>query len=164
MRLTELVLHNVGVYKGRQAVDLSTTSDRPVVLVGGLNGCGKTTFLDALQLVLYGNRARLSNRGSQGYEDFLRATINRDVRPEDGASISLTFVADTPEGERTYRVLRSWGAAGKRVRESLDVFVNGEWSRSHSADWADHVEQLLPLEIAGLFFFDGEKIGGLGRS
>ena len=62
-----------------------------MVLVGGLNGCGKTTFLDSLQLVLYGNRARLSNRGSQKWDDYLRDSINRDVPDSQGASIELSF-------------------------------------------------------------------------
>lgn len=164
MLLTELELHNVGVYTGRQVVDLRTTPERPVVLIGGLNGCGKTTFLDALQLVLYGNRARLSNRGSQGYEDFLRATISRKVRPEEGASISLTFTIDADGDQREYCVTRSWATAGKRTKETLSVYVDGEWGKAISDGWSDHIEEILPLEVASLFFFDGEKIEALADS
>lgn len=164
MLLTELVLHNVGVYHGKQVVDLRTSPGRPVVLVGGMNGCGKTTFLDSLQLVLYGHRARLSNRGSQGYEDFLRDSINRKAAPADGASISLTFVIDLDGETREYRVVRSWSAPNKKVKESLDVFVDDQWDKALSAGWNDHVEEILPLEIASLFFFDGEKIEALADS
>lgn len=164
MLLTELLLHNVGVYHGKQVVDLRTAPGRPVVLVGGMNGCGKTTFLDSLQLVLYGHRARLSNRGSQGYEDFLRDSINRKAAPADGASISLTFSIDLDGETREYRVVRSWSAPSKKVKESLDVFVDGQWDKALSAGWNDHVEEILPLEIASLFFFDGEKIEALADS
>ena len=161
MKLIELVLHNVGVYHGRQAIQFATQPGRPVVLVGGLNGCGKTTLLDSLQLVLYGNRARLSNRGTQGYEDFLRATISRQARPQDGASISLTFESESEGANLNYRIVRAWQQAGSRIKESLDVFIDDRWDEAKSTNWSDHIEDLMPLEIASLFFFDGEKIEAL---
>ncbi len=161
MHLTELVLHNIGPYRGRQHVDLATQPGRPVILIGGLNGCGKTTLLDALQLALYGNRAQLSNRGSQAYEDYLASIISRGVSPKEGSSVSIAFTVQSHGEQTTYQVTRSWAAAGKRIKESLDVVLNGQWDRALSTAWADHVEDLLPLEIAGLFFFDGEKIEAL---
>lgn len=161
MHLTELVLHNIGPYRGRQHIDLATQPGRPVVLIGGLNGCGKTTLLDAMQLALYGNRAQLSNRGTQGYEDYLGSIISRGVSPQDGASVSITFTVQAHGEQATYQVTRSWAASGKRIKENLDVVLNGHWDRTLSTTWADHVEDLLPLEIAGLFFFDGEKIEAL---
>lgn len=161
MIIQELVLHNVGVYQGRQVIDLRTSPDRPVVLVGGLNGCGKTTFLDSLQLVLYGNRARLSNRGSQKWDDYLRDSINRDVQDSQGASIELSFTVDLDGEMREYRVVRQWQAAGKGMREFVSVFIDGKVNPSLSTGWADHIEELLPLEIATLFFFDGEQIESL---
>ena len=164
MQLTELILHNVGVYYGKQMVDLRTSPGRPVILIGGLNGCGKTTFLDALKLVLYGHRARLSNRNGQSYEEFLRETISRRVPASEGASISLSFTIDLEGETREYRVVRSWAAPAKKVKESLDVFVDGHWDKAISAGWSDHVEEILPLEIASLFFFDGEKIEALADS
>lgn len=161
MHLTELVLHNIGPYRGRQHIDLATQPGRPVILIGGLNGCGKTTLLDAMQLALYGNRAQLSNRGTQPYEDYLASMISRGVSAQEGASVSITFTVHAHGEQATYQVTRGWAAAGKRIKESLDVVLNGQWDRTLSSTWADHVEDLLPLEIAGLFFFDGEKIEAL---
>src|SRR4051794_40457015 len=57
---SELSIENVGVYRGRQTLDLRTEKTRPVILIGGMNGCGKTTLLDSLHMALYGRRARLS--------------------------------------------------------------------------------------------------------
>ena len=55
MIFDELTLHNFGVYGGRQSATLTPLDRRhPVVLLGGLNGGGKTTLLDALQLGFYG--------------------------------------------------------------------------------------------------------------
>lgn len=161
MQLTELTLHNIGPYRGRQRMGLATQPGRPIILVGGLNGCGKTTLLDVMQLALYGNRAQLSNRGSQGYEDYLASLVSRGIDLKEGASVTISFTVNAHGEAASYEVTRSWSAAGKRVKENLDVVLNGQWDKTLSSTWADHVEDLLPLEIAGLFFFDGEKIESL---
>ena len=51
MILDQVTLRNFGLYAGSQTVTLTPPSqDKPIILIGGLNGGGKTTFLDALQL------------------------------------------------------------------------------------------------------------------
>ncbi|SFC60044.1 DNA sulfur modification protein DndD [Streptomyces aidingensis] len=161
MLLRKIVLKDFGAYRGTQTLDLHTHPGKPIVLIGGLNGCGKTTLLDALQLVLYGPRARCSARGNRPYETYLRECINRKADPEEGSSLTLDF-SITVEGEkRVYSVTRSWSVSGKSLRERVTVFIDGRWDQVVSAGWADHVEDLLPLEIGSLFFFDGEKIESL---
>ena len=52
--LDQLVLENVGTFRGRHVIDLTPPSPaKPIVLIGGLNGAGKTTVLEAIQLALY---------------------------------------------------------------------------------------------------------------
>ena len=79
MIIKKLSLENFGIYKGRHALDLAISKDKPIILLGGLNGGGKTTFLDALQLVLFGKHAKCSNRAHQSYSNFLTSTRNRYV-------------------------------------------------------------------------------------
>ena len=60
MLFRELVLENFGSYLGKNTInllpDLSADS-RPIILIGGMNGGGKTTIMDAIRLALYGARA-----------------------------------------------------------------------------------------------------------
>lgn len=162
MRLEEIVLHNVGVYKGRHQINLDTPSeDRPIILFGGLNGGGKTTLLDSIQLALYGNRARCSNRGKLSYEEFLRISISRSAPSREGAAIELSFRTHVGGAERSYHLHRSWAETTKGVRERFEVLVDGLPDKVLSDGWSEHVEELLPLEISSLFFFDGEKIEAL---
>ncbi|MFC6093740.1 DNA sulfur modification protein DndD [Saccharothrix lopnurensis] len=158
MHLHKLTLHDFGAYQGRQHLDLRVKPKRPIVLIGGLNGCGKTTLLDAIQLVLYGPRARCSGRGNRSYETYLRESINRSADPARGAELRLEF-SITVEGRlRTYEVARTWAVHGKSTRENLTVAIDGRYDATTSENWAEHVEEILPLEVASLFFFDGEKV------
>ncbi|HEB13730.1 MAG TPA: DNA sulfur modification protein DndD, partial [candidate division CPR3 bacterium] len=159
MILDKITLHNFGLYKGRQSVDLTPpSSKKPVVLFGGQNGAGKTTFLDALLLVLYGSLARCSNRGTQAYDKFLLSCINKDVPPKDGASLELQFRHKLNGSEATYNLRRSWSQNRKGVKEHLEVHRNGCIDNVLSDEWNNYVEEFMPSRIANLFFFDGEKI------
>ncbi|MFI9366626.1 DNA sulfur modification protein DndD [Kitasatospora sp. NPDC053057] len=161
MLLRNITLEDFGAYRGKQSLDLTTRPGKPIVLIGGLNGCGKTTLLDALQLVLYGPRARCSGRGNRPYEAYLRDCINRKADPSRGAALTLEFSITVEGKERIYKLTRNWVANGKTLHEYVNVKVDGVWDRVISEGWANHVEDLLPLEIGSLFFFDGEKIESL---
>lgn len=165
MIFTELTLHNFGVYKGRHIVDLKPkSSSKPIILIGGLNGGGKTTFLDALQLVLYGNRANCSNRGELSYSKYLRQAINRYSNQSEGALIELAFTRFNHGEEIEYRVRRSWKDSEKRVLQDLvEVFVGGKLDEVLSNHWAENVEDFIPNNISSLFFFDGEKVENLAN-
>jgi len=69
--LEELTLHNFCAFGGRHTLDLAPPSDsKPIVLVGGMNGAGKTSLLEALQLALYGKNAKglRNNEESSGID------------------------------------------------------------------------------------------------
>ncbi|MFE5210647.1 DNA sulfur modification protein DndD [Streptomyces sp. NPDC056600] len=179
MLLRKITLEEFGAYRGKQSLDLTPKKNKPIILIGGLNGCGKTTLLDAIQLALYGNRARCSGRGTKAYETYLRESINRKADPSRGSAITLEFTVMTGGQEHYYRVVRSWHISGKTLKEFLNAYVDetygervktqrnappeGKFNRLLSEGWADHVESLLPLEIASLAFFDGEKIESLAN-
>ena len=162
MLLREIVLHNFGGYRGRHSVDVTPPSpDRPVVLFGGLNGAGKTTLLDAMQLALYGKRARCAGRGNLGYDEYLRACINRSAPAGEGAAVELCFDASFDGGTSTFRVHRSWEPSGNGVRDRLMVSRDDIDSMLLTERWDEIVEEIMPLDISSLFFFDGEKIEAL---
>lgn len=159
MILDELVLRNVGTFAGRHAIALTPDPGKPAVLIGGLNGTGKTTILDAINVSLYG--ALAPGRRSGSYESYLAGLIHHGVSSREGASVELAFRAHQQGAERQYRIIRSWRSAGSVVRESLDVEINGHPDRVLTSTWSEHAETFLPRGIAGLFFFDGEQIEAL---
>jgi DNA sulfur modification protein DndD len=135
----------------------------PIILFGGLNGGGKTTLLDAIQLALYGSRARCSKRAGSSYDEFLRQSINHGVAADEGASVVLSFRYFTEGEEHLYEVCRAWQCPGEQVREELRVFKDGSPDAWLSDHWTQLVEELIPLEVSQLYFFDAEKIRSLAE-
>ena len=130
---------------------------KPIVLICGLNGRGKTTLLDAIKLCLYGKFARCSNRKGLSYDDFLLSSIHRGVRASEGASITIHL---TIANERAGRleITRYWAAKGKAVNEDFHVKVDGRFDPSLAEQWDRFIHQVLPVEVSQLFFFDGEQV------
>lgn len=160
MILDELTLHNFGVYGGRQSVPLTPTDPkRPIILFGGLNGGGKTTLLDALQLCFYGPTARCSNRNGLVYDEFLRRCVHRGASAPE-AAIEVAFRHTTNGKEHLFRLHRSWTVNGSGCRERFHVLRDGEIDKLATEHWAEQVEDFIPARIAHLFLFDGEKIEG----
>lgn len=161
MIFEEVVLHNFGVYRGRHSVPLSVSPDRPIVLLGAMNGSGKTTFLDAMQLALYGKSARCTGRERISYHDYLESMINRGTASSQGAGVEFTFLTRSNGQPSSIRIDRTWNVHGQGVRENLEVFRDGVIDPVASERWQEFVEDFMPSQIADLFFFDGEKIEGL---
>ena len=162
MIFEELTVHNVGVFRGRHQIDLAPPDkDKPVVLFGGLNGGGKTTLLEAIQLALYGKLAAPVRQFRGGYDAYLREAIHRGVKPTDGASVRVAFQASEDGSEKRFCVARSWAVRGTGVQEDLEVHVDGQYDRVLTETWSEQVERFIPANLAHLFFFDGERIESL---
>ncbi|MYG96062.1 MAG: DNA sulfur modification protein DndD [Gammaproteobacteria bacterium] len=157
MIVDEIVLNNFGLYAGTQTITLTPPSPKkPVVLIGGLNGGGKTTLLDALQLGLFGPHAKISNRGSLGYQEYLSRSIHRGEFASE-AAIEISFRFAVEGREEQYRLTRSWSRNDKGCKENLEVQKNGVPVQALADNWASQVEEFFPANIAHLFLFDGEQ-------
>ena len=159
MILDELVLNDFGAFAGRQVLPLTPQGDRPVVLIGALNGTGKTTVLEALQLALFGALAPQGGRRGMSYEAYLRAAINDKQDPAVGSAVELAFRAHMDGAFRSLRIRRTWWSAqNNKIRERIHVEVDGKPHAALSERWTEHVEAFVPRGVAHLFFFDGEQI------
>lgn len=158
MIITKLTLHNFGVYAGDNIFEFQ--NHKPVVLIGGMNGRGKTTFLEAVLLALYGaNSFAYTESKFTTYGQYLRSYTNRS----DGSLYSyveLEFRLKDENDER-YLIRREWSAKGLRTREKISVKKDGESNIFLSDNWSMFVENILPSGLSNFFFFDGEKIAEL---
>lgn len=160
MLLQKLILEDYSAYQNKNEFDFTCKSNKPVVLIGGLNGSGKTTILESIMVCLYGKKY-LGNITKLQYYDFLRSKIYRHGRIiKKKASVSISFLFFNDGDTNTYTVERAWYISNsKNLIEEINVKKNNRTiSDMDKTHWQTFVEELVPFEIAKLFFIDSEKI------
>lgn len=158
MILKKLTMHNFGVYASTNQFEFH--GGKPVVLIGGMNGRGKTTFLEAVLLGLYGaNSFAYTESKFKTYGQYLKSYVNKS----DGTKqtyIELEFSLDG-SNEEVYLIHREWDGNAQRIREKIWVKKNGIDNSFLTENWPMFVENILPSALSSFFFFDGEKIAEL---
>lgn len=173
MILARIELSNFRSYYGHHEIDLSkcvNSHDKPVVIVGGLNGAGKTSLLDAISFALLGvvdafnfmEEVQRKGSGKELIDLTLNGLLNREAREqgERETSVTLHFVED--DGN-TFSVQRVWifDHRGRYKGEKLMVVAGDEDLTDDQ--YGDFVKNRIPPEVAKFFFFDGEKIQEIAR-
>ena len=162
MIINKLQLHNFGVYASDNTFVFN--SEKPVVLIGGMNGRGKTTFLEAILLALYGKNSFAVQESIHGaYGKYLKAHTNI----ADGTNesfVELEFSIEEDGKNNIYTVNRSWNTNVKNIKDKVTVKKNGNDDSFLAKNWTMFVESILPSALANFYFFDGEKIAELAES
>ncbi len=176
MIIKEIEFYNFRIYKGYNTISLTPENEKNIVVIGGNNGFGKTTFLMALVWCLYGKqmekvdelyKREIAEKG--GYGRYIGNSLNFQAEKEGETkfSVSITFsdvyIPDTACTEIT--VMRSYDSA-TGVAEELEILIDGRKNDLFSGSKEEKLKEeeifirdyLLPIEIAKFFFFDAEKI------
>ena len=155
MIFKKLTLHNFGLYAGDNTFNF--TGKKPIVLIGGMNGYGKTTFLESILLVLYGaNSFAVVDSKYPSYTQYLKEYINI----ADGSMqsfIELEFLLEENPNE-VYKIKRAWKDSGKIINDTVSVYVNNMKNTFITNNWNMFIENILPSALSKFFIFDGEKI------
>ena len=166
MLFRELVLENFGSYLGKNTINLlpdASEDSRPIILIGGMNGGGKTTIMDAIRLALYGARAQCSTRGNLSYGDFLDQCVSRHTPLAEKARIELAFQIAEDGNLQDIRIVRYWERNPQDGKDTLGILVNDWADTMLLKTWDEYIENLLPLGISNLFLFDGEQVKELAE-
>lgn len=159
-------LSNYSIYAGTQVIEpvAGNSGKRNITLIGGQNGRGKTSLLDGVLLALYGSRTPSLKEQGKVYSAYLESLVHKKAKPDEESSVEIEFEA--PLGTQTcnIRLRRSWRNGNKRYTDRLEIWRDGVLDPHLADNWASQVEELLPSGLAGLFFFDGEKIAALAEA
>ena len=168
-----LEMRNFKCFYGKHVLDLTPnpSGDKPLILVGGDNGRGKTSIHEAINYALYEDD---DLPGIATRPNYLRAVsdrLNRRALDEGQTdfAVALELVVSGGDAERCFRIERRWDVEGRhnvtpslQIRPCLTVSENGrplEWiDADNPAALQDFLRSILPPRIAPFFIFDGERI------
>ncbi len=154
MKFRKLVIENYKSFQFPTTISFPDTMEgKSIFLIGGMNGAGKTSLMEAINICLYGAK-----------QDFIYKYINRKEFSKGNAFVSFELLIETDELEEI-QVKRSWTAGtidspkSKDLEEKLVVVKDGKRVSVQNKDlWQDYINAMIPKGITQFFFFDGEKI------
>ena len=149
-------------YKTYLSLDLDLTGDddRPIILIGGANGGGKTTLFEAISGALYG----LKIENKEHFMELLNQGALNTAKPE--ISLQITFVGKVLGQQQKYILKRVYqlNPQGKPL-ESVSLNMNGNMyvygTMTAPKDRVKAEQEInkiikanLPQELSQYFLFD----------
>ena len=141
-------------------LDLTVDDDRPIILIGGANGGGKTTLFEAISGALYG--LRIENK--EHFMELLNQGALNTAKPE--ISLQITFVGKVLGQQQKYILKRVYqlNPQGKPL-ESVSLNMNGNMyvygTMTAPKDRVKAEQEInkiikanLPQELSQYFLFD----------
>ena len=175
MWISKIELTNFKSYRHAEFNFPEPEGEKNIVLVGGINGYGKTSILEALYLCLYGKdaivhlaRAGLKTDEFKGYPSFLERAFNGEARraSEDLMSVRVVVQKTKTKG---IDILRRWYFRTSTGAWQEDEAVVRETTRGvpgmPKTDGKNNFllsemldDNFVPAHVAPFFFFDGEEV------
>lgn len=168
MKITHIYAENYKTYR-RLDLDLTAEEDRPIILIGGGNGCGKTTLFDAIYSALYGLEVKTAHQ----FEELFNAGVKLEQGMENRSIVlEISFSGMVLGQETPYRLKREYKLIDGKVRWMVELNMNGNrysyGIASSAAQRAANEEVVnkiiaanLPSELSNYFLFDAMKTSEL---
>lgn len=165
MRFKSITIENVFSYYGQKTFNFES-SEKPITLIIGENGFGKTSFINSVKVALHGINKDILNIGNQTLtkQDFILGNpaknfsgmLNRRAKTD---RLNTVKVHITIEDDNEILVVqRSFSISDNNYTESLVIHDEIGELIAQGDDAQDIINSKISPTMARFFFFDGEKI------
>lgn len=163
MLLKSITLKDFRNFIGTQTVVFSDDPDRNVTVIMGENGAGKTTFAQAFTWCLY---------GETGFTDkmVMSKAVLQTMSPNDVKPVSVEIVLRHNNTDyyirREQEFRRDYNGQVKPLTAKLTVRYKGKDGQQEFVPPAQveyKIKEILPRELSGYFFFNGERIDKMSK-
>ncbi|MCY4578350.1 MAG: DNA sulfur modification protein DndD [Chloroflexi bacterium] len=154
MIFNKIRLKNIKSYYGEHEFDLTGPEDKPIYLIGAVNGRGKTTLFEAIRACLFATKSDPILRGTD---------ISRSIEAQE-MEVEIEF----EQNPFTWRLSRTWtrqrgtsetGVKSVTLTSQLENLTSAEEPIIEEDDEiALMVSIFMPGQIRDFFLFDGERI------
>lgn len=167
MQITKLVLINFSSYEGRTVFDFTVKKEQPIILIGGLNGAGKTSIFTAIKIALYGPLAFGYTGNNTFYSKKIRGFINDKAFQTQPftSGISIEVKVKKEREIKYYTINRNWHIIDSKIEESYSVYEgNKPLEYTDRILFESYILNIIPIDLFEFFLFDGEEVGTIFAS
>lgn len=159
MQFNKLIVQNYKTFRFRTEFDFTINRGNPtqnVFLIGGMNGAGKTSILDAINLCLYGEKKterifKAINQSECAHGNY-ECTIELQFEMDNGDNIFLNRTWNIPYSLQDNPTVED-------LKEKIIISKNKKIiSEIDKQRFLEYIKSEIPSGITQFFFFDGEKI------
>lgn len=110
MKINRVTLYNFSSYVGENTIVLDTHGEQNIILIGGNNGAGKTSFFTAIKLALYGPQCFRFQDKNNRYTARIKELINHVAFLSDNVKSYVEVEIDllTDRTHTLYTIRREW--------------------------------------------------------
>lgn len=167
MQITKLVLDNFSSYEGKTVFDFTVKKKQPIILIGGLNGAGKTSIFTAIKIALYGSLAFGYTGNNAFYSKKIRGFINDKAFQVQHftSGISIEIKLKQERETKHYTINRNWSIVDSRIEEEYTIYEGNKLLEdSEKTLFESFILNIIPIELFEFFLFDGEEVGTIFSS
>ena len=168
MRFEKLILENFSSYFGKHTIEFNTSEQKPVAIIVGGSGNGKTSIFDAINWSLYGSQYELTLQELN--EKTIADYVNETALKKSGKSGDFVEMACTlffEHESKHYRIQQAVSAQQNKEKVEISDHISALYEYTLTGNYQEigHVDlflnEILPSNVRDYFLFNGDRINKL---
>ncbi|AXE17951.1 DNA sulfur modification protein DndD [Runella rosea] len=175
MKFSNIQINNFRQYYNSVDVDLQTSNEKNIIIIGGRNGYGKTNFLLSIVWCLYGEKISQIDENfkkeiqkEKNYSSFMQQSINWTAKKENKTQFSVSIKISNIETPNpnidTILIKRTFDIS--TMNETLSIVdINSKFELFDDENTKINYinDYIIPIDAAKFVFFDAEKIAEIAN-